>query len=159
MIKDSGERKEFESGAVRDMSDGKGYPVLMPLMVIGGWLHEPMFCEFEQLEEYMTINDWGEAIRTIGKIQEKFRSKAYVNRTAFLIALSKHFENGMMKYSRDNWKKGIPYESYINSAIRHYVKWLDGFDDEDHAAAFLWNLSALEWSILNGVYYEVENNA
>ena len=31
MIKDSGERREFETGAVRDMAEGKGRFDLMPL--------------------------------------------------------------------------------------------------------------------------------
>ena len=33
MIKDSGNRREFESGAVRDMQEGKGRCDLMPLNV------------------------------------------------------------------------------------------------------------------------------
>lgn len=34
MIKDSGERREFESGAVRDMSEGKGRFDLLPMCVL-----------------------------------------------------------------------------------------------------------------------------
>ena len=35
MIKDSGNRREFESGAVRDMAEGKGRCDLMPLLEVG----------------------------------------------------------------------------------------------------------------------------
>lgn len=35
MIKDSGNRREFESGAVRDIAEGKGRCDLLPLGVIG----------------------------------------------------------------------------------------------------------------------------
>ena len=35
-IKDSGERREFETGAVRDIQKGKGRCDLMPLDVVGG---------------------------------------------------------------------------------------------------------------------------
>lgn len=35
MIKDSGDRTEFETGAVRDMHEGKGRCDLLPLDVIG----------------------------------------------------------------------------------------------------------------------------
>lgn len=34
MIKDSGDRTEFETGAVRDMREGKGRCDLMPLDVV-----------------------------------------------------------------------------------------------------------------------------
>lgn len=36
-IKDSGERREFETGAVRDIQDGKGRCDLLPLDVVS-WL-------------------------------------------------------------------------------------------------------------------------
>ena len=35
MIKDSGNRREFESGAVRDIQEGKGRCDLMPLDIVG----------------------------------------------------------------------------------------------------------------------------
>ena len=35
MLKDSGARREFESGAVRDISEGKGRCDLLPLDIIG----------------------------------------------------------------------------------------------------------------------------
>lgn len=161
MIKDSGSRTAFESGAVRDYNPSdKGKPSLMPLLVVGGWLQDTMFCKFDTLVECMENNDWENAIIAINDLQKKFRTKAYADRTSFVIALSRHYFLGCQKYSKNNWKKGISWDSFVDSAIRHYVRWLDGYDDEDHAAAFLWNLSALEWSILNGVYYnEVENDA
>ena len=39
-IKDSGDRTEFETGAVRDMREGKGRCDLMPLEVVGEWLKD-----------------------------------------------------------------------------------------------------------------------
>ena len=38
MIKDSGNRREYESGAVRDIQEGKGRCDLMPLDVVAGFL-------------------------------------------------------------------------------------------------------------------------
>ena len=37
MIKDSGERREFQSGAVRDIQEGKGRCDLLPLDVVSKW--------------------------------------------------------------------------------------------------------------------------
>ena len=40
MIKDSGERRSFDTGAVRDIQDGKGRPSLMPLEVVYMLTHD-----------------------------------------------------------------------------------------------------------------------
>ena len=38
MIKDSGKRRQFETGAVRDIAEGKGRCDLMPLVpTVGPW--------------------------------------------------------------------------------------------------------------------------
>lgn len=94
-ILDSGNRREFETGAVRDMSEGKGRFDLLPLEVI-----------------------WD---------------------------LAKHFEKGATKYGEYNWQKGIPVNSYWDSAVRHLWKHKLGWIDEDHAIAALWNVACMIW--------------
>lgn len=69
MIKDSGERTRFDTGAVRDMHTGKGRMDLLP---------------------------W-EA----------------------LVEVSKHCEEGALKYGERNCEKGIPIHSLIDSVFRH----------------------------------------
>lgn len=154
MITDTGNRKAFESGAVRDMGNPseKGSPSLIPLEVLADWLHDSTFYEISILKKHLEEGNTAEAIVQIHSIQDSFRKFAYINRTDFVIDLSKHFLEGMKKYSKDNWKLGIPYESYLDSAIRHYIKWMDGLKDESHDRAFLWNLICLDWSIRNGLY-------
>lgn len=94
-ILDSGNRREFESGAVRDMQTGKGDMVSLP--------------------------------------------------NAAILRLSKHYENGALKYGRWNYTKGIPVSSFLDSALRHLFKYLDGWDDEDHLSAAAFNvLGAME---------------
>ncbi|NSW84449.1 MAG: hypothetical protein HPY90_14535 [Syntrophothermus sp.] len=90
MIKDSGDRHEFQSGAVRDMQEGKGRCDLLP--------------------------------------------------AAAILRISKHFEEGAKKYGDRNWEKGIPINSFIDSAIRHILKYMLGQADEDHLCAAAWNL-------------------
>lgn len=60
--------------------------------------------------------------------------------------LARHFENGAKKYDDDNWKKGIPLRTYMNSANRHWQKLMAGWVDEDHAAAIMWNICGFIWT-------------
>lgn len=90
MIKDSGERTEFETGAKRDMHAGKGRMDLLP------W--------------------YG------------------------IMEVSKHCEEGALKYGEHNVDKGIPLHSLLDSASRHLAKYMVGMDDEDHLRAACWNL-------------------
>ena len=60
-----------------------------------------------------------------------------------IIRLAKHFENGAVKYSPDNWRKGIPLRRYVDSLLRHSFKFLGGLEDEDHLAAIIWNACCL----------------
>lgn len=48
-------------------------------------------------------------------------------------------EGGKLKGDR-NWEKGIPLSRYLDSGIRHTLKVLDGWVDEDHAAMAVWNM-------------------
>ena len=90
MIKDSGDRTKFGTGAVRDMHAGKGRMDLLPLSA--------------------------------------------------LIELSKHCEEGALKYGEHNVDKGIPQHSLCDSAMRHLVKYMRGDTDEPHLRAAAWNL-------------------
>lgn len=89
MIKDSGNRTEFSTGAVRDMHIGKGRMDLLP---------------------------WS-AIREV----------------------SKHCENGAIKYGEHNVDRGIPLHSLIDSGMRHAARYIEGDVDEEHLTAACWN--------------------
>lgn len=90
MIKDSGDRTEFSTGAKRDMHAGKGRMDLLPWNAI--------------------------------------------------MEVSKHCENGALKYGERNVDKGIPQHSFVDSAFRHLAKYLLGWRDEPHLTAACWNL-------------------
>ena len=64
-----------------------------------------------------------------------------------LLEVAKHFEEGAKKYGENNWQKGIPPKCYIDSAVRHYLKWLRGDKDEPHDRAFVWNLMCCIWEV------------
>ncbi len=57
--------------------------------------------------------------------------------------IAKHMENGARKYGDRNWEKGQPLGRYLNSAMRHLIKWASHETSEDHLAAACWNLMAL----------------
>ena len=107
-IKDSGERTVFESGAVRDMHEGKGDMVSLP--------------------------------------------------NSAILRLSKHYESGAKKYGRWNYTKGIPVSSFLDSALRHIFKYLDGWDDEDHMSAAAFNiLGAMEMEAKHKELIDIPN--
>lgn len=63
-----------------------------------------------------------------------------------LMRLAKHYEAGAIKYQPRNWEKGIPCSSFADSALRHICKYMDGWKDEDHLIAAIWNLCGLAWT-------------
>ena len=63
-----------------------------------------------------------------------------------LLRLARHYEAGSLKYGDRNWEKGIPCHSFADSAMRHFVKYMDGQNDEDHLIAAIWNLCGLAWT-------------
>lgn len=62
---------------------------------------------------------------------------------------------GADKYGRRNWQLANSHEElerFKSSAFRHFVQWISGEDDEDHAAAVLFNIQAYEYT-----KYKVDN--
>lgn len=146
MIKDSGDRRQFDTGAVRDMAGGKGRCDLMPLEVV----HDAFaFVKVNDriLFDLANYKKHGSTF-WLFKALINFAEKAYNNclPTMFL-EVSKHFEEGAKKYGENNWQKGIPAYCYIDSAIRHYLKYLRGDTDEPHDRAFVWNIMCCIWEV------------
>lgn len=93
VLKDSGNREEFNTGSRRDIRSGKGrYDLMSPFTLA---------------------------------------------RDARLLEL------GASKYGERNWEKGQPISRFIDSAMRHLLRYLEGHRDEDHLAAARWNIGAI----------------
>lgn len=141
MIKDSGDRREYETGAVRDMAEGKGRCDLLPLDVADMMMGSPgvlrLISEFQRTdnEEFLT--------RALREALERSGWDA----PTMLLEVAKHMEEGAKKYGERNWEKGLPVSCYIDSAVRHYLKWCRGDDDEPHDRAFFWNMLCCLWTI------------
>ena len=146
-ILDSGNRTQFESGAVRDMREGKGRFDLVPLEVLCHAITGKSDLEetvIGCIRDFQITNDTEhlyEALFTFG--MAAYKNDLY---TMFL-EVAKHFEEGAKKYGPDNWRKSIPVWCYIDSAVRHYLKWLRGDEDEPHDRAFVWNLMCCIWEV------------
>lgn len=142
MIKDSGSRRKFSSGAVRDIQKGKGRPSLMPMEVVymltGG--DDVIFC-------LGCFKATGRTVHLYNSL-DRFVKKAYKSSyETMLLEVAKHFEDGAEKYGENNWQKGIPANCYLDSAIRHYLKYRRGDTDEPHARAFVWNIMCCIWEV------------
>ena len=141
-IKDSGTRREFESGAVRDVAEGKGRCDLLPLDIIGQLMGDEVL---ELIGLY--IRD-GEPLH-LWRAIELFYPLVYRCRYNMLLEVAKHYEEGAKKYAERNWEKGISLHCYIDSGVRHYLKWLRGDTDEPHDRAFVWNMLGAIWTQTN----------
>ena len=140
MIKDSGTRTSFESGAVRDIQKGKGRCDLMPLDVVAAMTEDVTFLDIYYFldtgrTDVMLKLISNSAVKLFGSIENA------------LLEVSIHYEEGAEKYGEHNWEKGIPAHSFVDSAIRHYIKLRRGDKDERHDRAFIWNLLGLLWTI------------
>lgn len=99
-VRDSGQRKVFESGMVRD--SGKEGKTDYTLVFDG-----PMF------------KRWAE-----------------------------HLTKGAVKYEKRNWMKAKGQEELdhaLESLGHHFIQYLDGDKDEDHAAAIFFNINLIEY--------------
>lgn len=147
-IKDSGTRQEFPTGAVRDIQKGKGRCDLLPLDVVSdfymlkcgrGNSHHMVFgCLYMFVETSDCIH-----LQTAVDIAA---NAMFHDSATMLLEVSMHFEEGAEKYGENNWQKGLPVKCYINSAVRHYLKWLRGDTDERHDRAFCWNILCAIWT-------------
>jgi len=218
-VKDSGDRREFASGAVRDMQKGKGRCDLLPLaelatlidnMDINSDYIQPIISS-DGLTESWIFRHFNNAInalnvakdsdnKTIEKISYEIVDSLYIVLEIFLICfytpechlknnfngkihiwstlyealsdipadndvaikyqtnnvvysaildLARYFEAEASKYGDNNWRKGIPINVFIDSAIRHFCKLMRGETDEPHDIAFMWNVICCIWTINN----------
>ena len=160
-IKDSGNRTVFDTGAVRDIQEGKGRCDLMPLDVISDLYMLSDFYEeseiFHHLHDFMETGDCERLMFVLDSFNH------YPGWSHMFLDLAKHFEEGAKKYGENNWQKGIPVKRYIDSGVRHYLKFIHGDKDEPHDRAFVWNIICAIWTCKNkpelNDYAKEKNNA
>ena len=150
-LMDGGERRTFSTGAVRDIGDGKGRCDLLPLMCITTFLPRENTQVLVCIQRFIEKGNEGYLYSAVNEFC-KIRNWS---RPGMLLEVSKQFEDGAKKYGENNWQKGIPIHCYIDSAIRHYIKFCDQWEDEPHDRAFCWNIICAIWTLR--VYPELDD--
>jgi len=176
-IKDSGTRREFGTGAVRDMVEGKGrndllHPGVM-LLITDNLTPRDQFlrpalvtslagmCKHKLFDWY--LSDSKKQITLIdaylyccfllqGKgdipLEKGISTSSFKVFIEGTMALAKHYEKGAKKYGDHNWSKGIPSVSFYDSAHRHIDKVILGLNDEPHVEACMFNIVGLLYNNL-----------
>ena len=147
VLKDSGGRTEFETGAVRDLQGHKGRMDLFPLSV--------MSTLFEQRGQSVLAGIVANIDKFLYSLDTKYLVNAYFRFIDLrgwtleesLIEVSKHYEDGAVKYGTHNWEKGIPLHSFIDSGVRHLDQWSMKDESDPHDRAFLWNMIGAIWTV------------
>lgn len=169
--KDSGSMREFNTGAHRDASTGKGRCDLLPLRQVAAVMQDPVIAEIAAFMEDHDTSHLAAAVRksveTVGRFgYDSVKSELEASgvempeltgdkaRTAaslayMMIEASHLYEAGAIKYGENNWKRGMPLKCYIDSGTRHYLKTLRGDADEPHYRGFLWNMLGAMWTVAN----------
>lgn len=142
MIQDSGQRREFATGAVRDIQEGKGRCDLLPLEVVDHLVFDAVLDR---------INDFKKTghPHALENALVIFADEAFGGVPNMLLEVAVHFEEGAKKYGENNWQKGLPASCYVDSAVRHYLKYMRGDTDERHDRACAWNLMCCAWTCYN----------
>ena len=153
-LADSGNRKEFSTGAKRDIQEGKGRCDLLPLDVVSDYFfyksvgddaNYEIGCILTSIHKFIKNHDSNYLLQAI----EAFINYQFSDMETAFLELAKHYEDGAKKYGEHNWEKGIPVHSYIDSGIRHLIKFYRGDEDERHDRAFLWNMVGAIWTCKN----------
>jgi len=145
-LPDSGNRRDFGTGAVRDMGN-KGRCDLLPWDVLADL---PPF-EHEDVRRFC----WSMEVATRERSTTAIRN-ALMDFVCFaysfdvheaMLQVAYHYEAGARKYSERNWQKGIPVNVYLDSSGRHFFKFMRKDKDEPHDRAVVWNLLGALWTI------------
>ena len=129
---------------------------MLPLLAIYNMLRDDiLFC----VNQFEDSGDPKYLLEAVLQFSTEFDNSVYT----MLLEVSIHFEQGAQKYGENNWQKGIPVHCYIDSAIRHYLKYKRGDDDERHDRAFVWNILCAIWTCkempqLNGYGVDTDDN-
>ena len=95
-ILDSGNRRTFQTGAVRDIQEGKGRCDLLPLLPIYNMLRDDiLFC----INQFEDSGDPKYLLEAVLQFSTEFDNSVYT----MLLEVSIHFEQGAQKYGENNW--------------------------------------------------------
>lgn len=147
-ILDSGNRRKFETGAVRDIQEGKGRCDLLPMFEVAELIRDSEPDCANILYAVYKFYRTG-ATKYLYQAIDKMVRHLNIDKFTAILEVAKHYEQGAVKYGEHNWEKGIPLHCYIDSGIRHLLKYFRGDADEPHDRAFIWNMLGAIWTQSN----------
>ena len=146
-ILDSGSKTEFTTGAVRDSREGKGRCDLLPLDVVCQYYYDiGLDIAFSIFELIGYFEASGNPVHLLEVLKYFCEDRWDKDCNSMFLETSKQYAEGAEKYGENNWKNGMPVKIYIDSAVRHYLKFLRGDEDEPHDRAFCWNIMCAIWT-------------
>ena len=146
-ILDSGSKTEFTTGAVRDSREGKGRCDLLPLDVVCQYYYDiGLDIAFSIFELIGYFEASGNPVHLLEVLKYFCEDRWDKDCNSMFLETSKQYAEGAEKYGENNWKNGMPVKIYIDSAVRHYLKFLRGDTDEPHDIAFCWNIMCAIWT-------------
>jgi hypothetical protein len=147
--------KSFEKtsaleGKTEFFEKGKGRCDLIPsreLMLVMNCKHD----DKNVMDEYALFRKTGNEGHLVNAICSFIKQKTGLSRAKFFYdELAMHYEMGVAgKYAPRNYEKGTPIDLHIDSALRHYMQFINGDKDEPHARAFVWNAMSVMWTKAN----------
>lgn len=159
VTKDSGERQEFSTGMVRDSGQKDLRPDLVYVPMLLRWREaDGVFLSDSPRERrddaFTAFLAWFNGDPGYSDAAaEVFAAVADVERLCgrapMLVRWAELMGRGANKYGERNWEKAQTepeLKRFQASAFRHFVQWYFGLNqEEDHAAAVLFNISGAEY--------------
>lgn len=163
-ILDSGNRRQFAGGGVRDMAEGKGACHLLPLDIVAevyDYAQNVVDVTFSPQKIFRNMNAYLWENNTDGILDNivSFAIWHFKNLETAMLEVAIHYENGSKKYTPNNWRRIGETDTFVDSATRHFLKFLRGDQDEPHDRAFLWNLLGLLWTDKNPIPVKDEDES
>ena len=163
--KDSGKREEYASGMVRDSADKDNYSRCADGPLLRSWadivytypnnpIPDPTSCFLDWWDDTCLTN----AVWVILSLEERENTGESTRGshpfcTIMFQRWSDLLKRGAEKYPDvkpgvPNWTLAIGNEEknrFRESAFRHFVQWVRGDKDEDHAAAVIFNMNGYHY--------------
>lgn len=144
-IKDSGNRTDFENGAVREIRDDNGRCDLLPLKQVAMLFDDNYIVRtaLEGIDDYIYN---GKKDGIISALKAFCKMECRDSMPEMILMVSHHYKDALSKYPERNWEKGLPTHSFVDSGVRHLLKIARGDQDEPHNNAFIWNMLGILWN-------------
>lgn len=126
-IRMEGQPLQYEGGGIRyDKSNKIGFHLIPKEILMKFMLFEPI-----DLESFKYADENELKLKAaFCMLQERFFDAIYymmmaekLTKPQVITELATHYTEGAKRYGVDNWKKGLPAESFKESGLRHFFMW------------------------------------